>query len=126
MKTTTLSDSKHSEPPSSRHSFVERIGGTSPIWDNACDVIVASMSIAEARQEYVGFTRPYYSNMLSFPGKKDSGAEISAAGLSGLKVGTLNSTVSSSYLQQTYDDVVDIRLYDPRPSAPLERAVPPR
>ncbi len=81
------------------------------------DVIVASMSITTEREELVDFTLPYYSNMLTFLGRKDSGIEISADGLAGKKVGTLRSTVSSSYLQDTYADVVDIHLYDTQDDA---------
>ena len=81
------------------------------------DVIVASMSITAEREEQVSFTLPYYSNMLTFLGKKDSGIEISAAGLAGKKVGTLRSTVSSSYLQDNYEGVVEIVLYDTQDDA---------
>lgn len=81
------------------------------------DVIVASMSITAEREEKVAFTLPYYSNMLTFLGKKDSGIEISLEGLAGKKVGTLRSTVSSSYLQDNYADVVEILLYDTQDDA---------
>lgn len=81
------------------------------------DVIVASMSITAERAEKVDFTLPYYSNMLTFIGRKNSGIDISDEGLRGKTVGTLRSTVSSSYLQDTYADIVDIRLYDTQDDA---------
>lgn len=84
---------------------------------NEYDVIIASMSITQDREEKVAFTLPYYSNMLTFLGKKDSGVEISAQGLAGKKVGTLRSTVSSSYLQENYNGVVEVELYDTQDDA---------
>ena len=84
---------------------------------NEYDVIVASMSITPERQEQVAFTSPYYSNMLSFVGKRDSGLEISEAALSGKIIGAQRSTVSSEYLETTYADVVTIQLYDSQDQA---------
>lgn len=84
---------------------------------NEYDVIVASMSITAGREEKVAFTLPYYSNMLTFLGRKDSGIEVSEKGLTGKTVGTLRSTVSSSYLQANYEGVVEIRLYDTQDDA---------
>ena len=76
------------------------------------DMIVASMSITAEREEQVAFTLPYYSNMLTFIGKRGSATEISKAALQGKSVGVLRSTVSSDYLEETYSDVVEIKLYD--------------
>ena len=81
------------------------------------DVIVASMSITEEREKKVSFTLPYYSNMLTFIGKKNSGIEISDVGLDSKSVGTLRSTVSSDYLQAHYSGIVNIRLYDTQDDA---------
>ncbi len=85
--------------------------------DNAYDVIVASMSITAEREEQVAFTLPYYSNMLTFVGKSDSGITISKEALNGKSVGTLRSTVSSDYLESTYADDVQIQLYDTQEDA---------
>lgn len=81
------------------------------------DVIVASMSITAEREELVDFTLPYYSNMLSFIGRKDSNIEVSREGISGHKVGTLRNTVSSNYLQENYAEEVEIHLYDTQDDA---------
>jgi polar amino acid transport system substrate-binding protein len=81
------------------------------------DVIVASMSITEEREKKVSFTIPYYSNMLTFIGKKDSGIEISDEGLESKSVGTLRSTVSADYLEEHYSGIVNIRLYDTQDAA---------
>lgn len=95
------------------------IGGLN---DGAYDAIVASMSITPEREEKVSFTLPYYSNMLTFLGKTGSGIEINADSLSGKSVGALRSTVSSDYLEATYGDVVEIRLYDTQDEALAELA----
>ena len=81
------------------------------------DVIVASMSITEEREKKVSFTLPYYSNMLTFIGKKNSGIEISDEGLESKSVGTQRSTVSSDYLQEHYSGIVNIHLYDTQDEA---------
>jgi polar amino acid transport system substrate-binding protein len=94
-------------------------------WDNLIpsllegkyDVIVASMSITEEREEKVSFTIPYYSNMLTFIGKINSGVEISNEGLESKSVGTLRSTVSADYLEENYSGIVNIRLYDTQDEA---------
>ncbi len=84
---------------------------------NDYDVIVASMSITPERQEQVAFSLPYYSNMLSFVGRRDSGLEISEAALNGKTIGAQRSTVSSEYLETTYADIVTIQLYDSQDQA---------
>ncbi len=81
------------------------------------DVIVASMSITEERAKKVAFSLPYYSNMLTFIGKRGSDVQINSQGLKGKSVGTLRSTVSADYLTETYGDLVDIRLYDTQDEA---------
>lgn len=94
-------------------------------WDNLIpslmegeyDVIVASMSITEEREKKVSFTIPYYSNMLTFIGKQNSGIEISDEGLESKSVGTLRSTVSADYLEEYYSGIVNIRLYDTQDAA---------
>jgi polar amino acid transport system substrate-binding protein len=81
------------------------------------DVILASMSITEEREKKVLFTIPYYSNMLTFIGRKNSGIEISNEGLESKSVGTLRSTVSADYLEEHYSGIVNIRLYDTQDAA---------
>lgn len=81
------------------------------------DLIVASMSITVEREEQVAFTLPYYSNMLTFVGKKGRGLEISRDGLGGKSVGVQRNTVSAEYLDATYADVVEVKLYDTQENA---------
>ena len=94
-------------------------------WDNLIpnlekgdfDVILASMSITEEREKRVAFTISYYSNMLTFVGKSDSGIAITDESLKGKSVGTLRSTVSADYLTEKYSNILDIRLYDTQEGA---------
>jgi lysine-arginine-ornithine-binding protein len=81
------------------------------------DMIVASMSITEEREKSVSFTIPYYSNMLSFIGKRNSGIVITDEGLKGKSVGSLRSTISSAYLEEHYDGIAEIKLYDTQDAA---------
>lgn len=81
------------------------------------DAIIASMSITAEREKLVDFTLPYYSNMLTFVGKRDRGLAATSEGLSGKSVGALRSTVSSDYLKSNYADVVSIELFDTQDDA---------
>ncbi len=81
------------------------------------DVILASMSITEEREKKVSFTIPYYSNMLTFIGRRNSGIKISDDGLKGKSVGGQRGTISTDYLQEHYSGIANIRLYDTQDAA---------
>ncbi len=81
------------------------------------DVILASMSITEERAARVAFTISYYSNMLTFVGKANSGIEITDKSLKGKSVGTLRSTISADYLTEKYNEIMNIQLYDTQDAA---------
>lgn len=81
------------------------------------DVILASMSITEEREKLVSFTISYYSNMLTFIGRTDSGLELNDESLKGKSVGTQRSTVSADYLAENYSEILNIRLYDTQDAA---------
>lgn len=81
------------------------------------DIIIASMSITEEREKAVSFTIPYYSNMLSFIGNRSSGIVITDEGLKGKSVGSLLNTISSDYLEEHYNGIVEIKLYDTQDAA---------
>jgi len=81
------------------------------------DVILASMSITEERAARVAFTISYYSNMLTFVGKANSGIEITDESLKGKSVGTLRSTISADYLTEKYNEIMNIQLYDTQDAA---------
>jgi polar amino acid transport system substrate-binding protein len=81
------------------------------------DVILASMSITEEREKKVSFTISYYSNMLTFVGRADSGLKLDNGSLKGKSVGTLRSTVSADYLAENFSEIMNIRLYDTQDAA---------
>ena len=85
--------------------------------DDKYDAILASMSITEEREKTVTFTIPYYSNMLTFIGRKNSGLRISDESLKGKSVGSQRDTVSADYLQGQYSGLVDIKLFDTQDEA---------
>jgi polar amino acid transport system substrate-binding protein len=84
------------------------------------DAIVASMSITPEREKAVAFTDPYYSNSLRFVAKKDS--DFDPAQLKGKTIGAQRATISGSYLDEHYKDVVDTKLYDTQENAYLDLA----
>lgn len=91
--------------------------------DQKYDAILASMSITEEREKTVTFTIPYYSNMLTFIGRKNSGLQIRDENLKGKSVGTQRDTVSADYLEGRYSGIVDIRLFDTQDEAYNDLAI---
>jgi len=85
--------------------------------DKKYDVILASMSITEEREKTVSFTIPYYSNMLTFIGRRNSGIKTSDDGLKGKSVGTQSATISADYLEERYNGIVNIQLFDTQEEA---------
>ncbi|MEH6456243.1 MAG: transporter substrate-binding domain-containing protein [Cocleimonas sp.] len=84
------------------------------------DAIVASMSITEERLEKVDFSKPYYKSPARFIAKKDSGIEISTAGLKGKSVGVQRGTVSDKFITGTFGEGVDIKRYGTQEEAYLD------
>lgn len=84
------------------------------------DVIIASMSITEERQESVDFTERYYTNRLQFIGPEDMEVEISEEGLDGMTVGVQRATISGQWLEDNMEGVVDINRYDTQENAYLD------
>ncbi len=80
--------------------------------DEKYDVILASMSITEKREKTVSFTIPYYSNMLTFIGRRNSGIKLSNDGLKGKSVGSQRATISADHLEEQYDGIANIQLFD--------------
>jgi lysine-arginine-ornithine-binding protein len=76
------------------------------------NMIFSSMSITEERKKAVDFSLPYYDTPYRFIARKDSGIEISNAGLQGKKVGVYAGATQEKYLKAKYDGVVQIRGYD--------------
>lgn len=82
------------------------------------DAVVASMSITEERLNAVAFTDPYYSNKLQLVAPK--GSEIDPGNLKGKTVGAQRATISASYLEDNFKDIVNIKLYDTQENAYLD------
>ena len=74
------------------------------------DAIVASMSITEERRKRVGFTAKYYNTPARFVAAKDSGLDISPAGLAGKAVGVQRGTTHQCFMEKLHPDA-DLRLY---------------
>jgi polar amino acid transport system substrate-binding protein len=80
--------------------------------DGKYDVILASMSITEEREKTVSFTIPYYSNMLTFIGRRNSGIKLTDDGLKGKSVGSQHDTISAEHLEGQYRGIVKVKLFD--------------
>ncbi len=85
--------------------------------DEKYDVILASMSITEEREKSVSFTIPYYSNMLTFIGRRNSGIKISDDGLKGKSVGSQHGTISAEHLEGQYGGIVNVKLFETQDEA---------
>lgn len=85
--------------------------------DGKYDVILASMSITEEREKTVSFTIPYYSNMLTFIGRRNSGIKLTDPGLKGKSVGSQRDTVSAEHLEEHYGGIVNVQLFDTQDEA---------
>ncbi len=73
------------------------------------DAIVSSMSITDRRRRLVAFTDRYYSNVVRFVTRKDSGFDPAAP--AGGTVGAARATVASDWLEANLSKVAAIRLY---------------
>lgn len=76
------------------------------------DLIVASLSITEARRTRIAFSRPYYVNTVHFIGPK--GREIAANrdGLRGLSIGAQRGARASLWLDDHTGPETVLRLYE--------------
>jgi arginine/ornithine transport system substrate-binding protein len=74
------------------------------------DVIIASMTITEARREVVDFTDHYYRTPTRFVAAVDAGLEISPEGMAGRVIGVQSGTVFEAWLRETFTQS-DIRPY---------------
>ncbi|MDE0243089.1 MAG: transporter substrate-binding domain-containing protein [bacterium] len=84
------------------------------------DAIVSSMSITEKRRQLVSFTDRYYSNVVRFVTRKDSGFDPEAP--TGRTIGASRATVSSDWLEANLSGIADIRLFTDS-GAPLQALV---
>ena len=84
------------------------------------DAIVASMSITDERRKRVDFTEKYYQTPARFVARKGAALDFTKAGLKGKILGAQRSTIHANYLNDNYQDVADIRLYDTQENANLD------
>jgi lysine-arginine-ornithine-binding protein len=105
---------------------------TSDDWDSLIpdlkarkfDAIVASLEITEERRQKVAFTRPYYRTPAVFMGRTDSPVtDVSPEALKGLRLGAMENTVYSAYLQDRYQPGSTVRLYANQDEASLDLAL---
>ncbi|MDH3670757.1 MAG: ABC transporter substrate-binding protein [Gammaproteobacteria bacterium] len=84
------------------------------------DAIIASMSITEERKKKVAFSDKYYNTPAKFARKKDSGIEISKAGLKGKTVGVQRATTHDNFISAEFGDSVAIKRYATQDEAYLD------
>ncbi len=68
------------------------------------DMIVASMTITEARKKSVDFSDPYYDVPSRFVAKQGAFADHSAAALKGKKIVVLRNSPRAAYLAENYKE----------------------
>jgi lysine-arginine-ornithine-binding protein len=79
---------------------------------NKFDLVVSSMTINEDRKKQVLFSKPYYQSVYAFIAPAGSPFQITKAGLTGKNIGVVANGAQRRWLQETYGDVVKIKLYD--------------
>jgi len=84
------------------------------------DLVVASLSITDARREVVDFTDKYYSSTARFVVRRDNDLEISDRGVRGRFIGVKRATTFENYLQDTYGEVAEILAYGTQDEALLD------
>ncbi|MFW6178876.1 MAG: ABC transporter substrate-binding protein [Desulfohalobiaceae bacterium] len=84
------------------------------------DAIIASMSITEERKQKVDFTDKYYQTPARFVKPKDRDLEITDEDLEGLTVGVQRATVSANFVNDNFDDVLNIKSYDTQEEANMD------
>ncbi|MGM0423570.1 MAG: ABC transporter substrate-binding protein [Thermodesulfobacteriota bacterium] len=84
------------------------------------DAIIASMSITEERKQKVDFTDKYYQTPARFVKHKDMDLEINKEELEGLTVGVQRATVSANFINDNFDEVLDIKSYDTQEEANMD------
>ena len=71
--------------------------------------IAASMSITEKRRQLVSFTDRYYSNVVRFVARKNSGFDPTDG--AGTAIGAARATISSDWLEANLGGTATIKLY---------------
>ncbi|HVJ51420.1 MAG TPA: ABC transporter substrate-binding protein [Aliidongia sp.] len=84
------------------------------------DAIAASMSITDERRKRVDFTEKYYQTPARFVARKGAAIEFTKEGLKGKVIGAQRSTIHANYLNDNYQGIADIWLYDTQENADLD------
>ncbi len=84
------------------------------------DAIAASMSITEERKKRVDFSEKYYQTPARFVARKGAVIEFTKEGLKGKVIGVQRATIHANYLNDNFQGVADIRLYDTQENADLD------
>ena len=79
---------------------------------NRFDLVVSSMTITEERRKQVLFSAPYYQSVYAFIARADNKFEISKPGLKGKRIGVVSTGAQRKWLEATYGDVIELKLYD--------------
>jgi lysine-arginine-ornithine-binding protein len=88
------------------------------------DAIVSSLEITEERRQKIGFSRAYYRTPAVFMGRTEfETTDISPAGLKGLRLGAMENTVYSAYLDDYYAAGSTIVSYANQDEASLDLAL---
>ncbi|ATU90460.1 transporter substrate-binding domain-containing protein [Phyllobacterium zundukense] len=72
--------------------------------NNEYDLIVASMSLTEARAKRMEYSVSYYRSHSAFAGDPNRFKDISPAALKGLRIAAGSQTIQSEYLQKAYTE----------------------
>lgn len=75
------------------------------------DAIIAAMTITEAREKKVSFSKPYAFVPQRFVMSKKREIDPSKAGMDGIVIGTQRATIGDQYLSQAYPNI-DVRRYN--------------
>jgi polar amino acid transport system substrate-binding protein len=83
--------------------------------ENKFDVIWSSMSITDERLEVISFTDKYYFSPAVWVGARSDTRQFDPAdpaSLEGIAIGAQGSTSHQNYLEQYFQDQIDLKLYD--------------
>ncbi|MBN7807814.1 MULTISPECIES: transporter substrate-binding domain-containing protein [Agrobacterium] len=81
------------------------------------DVIFASMSITDERENQIAFSKPYYDTPAAVAAMASLDYKLTPEGFQGKVIGVQMSTTSAAYVKQHFDGIAEIRYYDTQDSA---------
>lgn len=84
------------------------------------DAIFGAMSITPEREKQVSFTKPYYVNTASIVAAKNKNLNLSLQSLAGKTIGVQTGNTFIQYLQNKYNEKVNVNTYASAQSAFLD------